>query len=52
MNRTIYLHADEDRVWMRARELSGGHISGVIVEALKKYIAEREASACKGCGRP
>ena len=45
MNKTIYLRDDEVQIWERARELSGDKLSPVIVEALRRYIAEKNALA-------
>jgi hypothetical protein len=50
MNKTIYLRDDEVPVWERARELADDKLSPVIVAALRRFIADREAEA-KGYGR-
>lgn len=52
MNKTIYIKNDQASIWNRARELADNNISAVIIEALKKFIADKEAAACKECGRP
>jgi hypothetical protein len=44
MNKTVYLRDDEVPLWERARELSGDKLSPVIVSALKRFVAEREAA--------
>ncbi len=43
MNKTLYIRDEDAPVWERARELSGEKLSPVIVDALKKYIAQKEA---------
>jgi hypothetical protein len=43
MNKTIYLRDDEAPIWERARELASDKLSPVIVAALKKFIAVKEA---------
>jgi hypothetical protein len=43
MNKTVYLRDEEVPIWERARELSGDKLSPVIIGALRRYIAEREA---------
>jgi hypothetical protein len=45
MNKTVYLRDEEVPLWERARELSGDKLSPVIVAALKRFVAEREAEA-------
>jgi hypothetical protein len=45
MNKTIYLKDDEGPIWERARELADDKLSPVIVEALKQFIAQKEAEA-------
>jgi|HubBroStandDraft_1064217.scaffolds.fasta_scaffold61762_4 hypothetical protein len=45
MNKTVYLRDDEVPLWEKARELSGDKLSPVIVAALKRFVAEREAEA-------
>ena len=44
MNKTIYLREEEAPIWERARELAGDKLSPVIVEALKRFVAEKEAA--------
>jgi hypothetical protein len=43
MNKTIYLRDEEEPIWNRARELSGEKLSPIIVSALKRFIAEKDA---------
>ena len=43
MNKTIYIRDEDVGIWDRARELSGDKLSPVIVAALKRFVAEREA---------
>ena len=43
MNKTIYLREDEAPIWEKARELSNDKVSPIIVAALKRFIAEKEA---------
>lgn len=43
MNKTIYLREEEGPIWERARELAGDRLSPIIVTALKRFIAEKEA---------
>jgi hypothetical protein len=45
MNKTLYLRDDEAPIWDRARELSGDKLSPVVVNALKRFVAEKEAQA-------
>jgi hypothetical protein len=45
MNKTVYLRDDEVSVWEKARELADDKLSPIIVAALKRFIAEKEASA-------
>lgn len=51
MNKTIYIKDDQEQIWTRARDLSENRISKVIIEALKEFIAKREAAACRTCGK-
>jgi hypothetical protein len=43
MNKTLYVREEDGAVWERARELAGDKLSPVIVTALKKFVAEKEA---------
>lgn len=45
MNKTLYLKDEDGPVWDKARELAGDKLSPVIVEGLKKFIAEKEGTA-------
>jgi hypothetical protein len=50
MNKTVYLRDEEVPIWEKARELAGDKLSPIIVTALRRFIAENEASA-KGYNR-
>jgi hypothetical protein len=50
MNKTLYLRDEDGPVWERARQLAGEKLSPVVVEALKKFVAEKEAEV-KGMQR-
>lgn len=50
MNKTIYLKNEDGPIWDRARELSRGKLSVIVMEAVKKYVAKTEAKICKTCG--
>jgi len=43
MNRTLYIKDEDAPLWERARELSNDRLSPVIVEALRKFVADKEA---------
>lgn len=43
MNKTVYLRDDEVTVWEKARELAADKLSPIIVAALRRFIAEKEA---------
>lgn len=43
MNKTLYIRDEDAPVWDRARELAGDKLSPVIVDALKKFVAQKEA---------
>src|SRR5258708_1005394 len=45
MNKTIYVRDEDTAIWDRAKELAGDKLAPVIMEGLKKYVAEREAQA-------
>jgi hypothetical protein len=53
MNKTIYIRDEDVPVWERAKELAGEKLAPVIVEGLKRYIADKDAEAAsrKGFGR-
>ncbi len=42
MNKTVYLRDDEVPIWEKARELSGDKLSPIIVNALRRFVAEEE----------
>ena len=43
MNKTIYIKEEDAPLWERAREVSNDRLSPVIVEALRKFVVEKEA---------
>jgi hypothetical protein len=43
MNKTLYIKDEEAPLWERARQLSNDRLSPVIVEALRRFVAGREA---------
>ena len=43
MNKTIYLRDEEVPIWERARELANDKLSPIIVSALKRFVADKEA---------
>jgi len=45
MNKTIYIRDEDIPIWDRAKELAGDKLSPVIMEGLKRFVAEREAAA-------
>jgi hypothetical protein len=45
MNKTLYLRDGDGPIWERARELAGDKLSPVVVGALKRFVAEKEAQA-------
>ena len=45
MNKTLYIRDEDLPVWDRARELAGDKLSPVIVEALKRFVVEKEAQS-------
>lgn len=44
MNKTVYLRDSEISIWEKARELAKDKLSHVIVEALKKFISEKQSA--------
>ncbi len=50
MNKTIYVRDEDAGVWERARELAGEKLSPILIEGLRKFIADKEAEQ-KGFGR-
>ena len=42
-NRTIYVSDDDQPLYQRAQELSGGNLSGAISSALKRYVEAEDA---------
>ncbi len=50
MNKTIYIRDEDAPTWEKAREASGGHLSPIIMAALKQWLAEQESRRCKECG--
>lgn len=51
MNKTIYIKKEDGHLWERARKLSNGQLSIVILEAIKKFIVKAESKICKKCGK-
>jgi hypothetical protein len=45
VNKTIYVREDDGAIWGRARELAGEKLSPVIVAALRRFVAEKEAES-------
>jgi len=43
MNKTLYIRDEDAPLWERARELSNDRLSPVIVESLRKFVADKEA---------
>lgn len=43
MNKTIYIRDEDTPIWDRAKELAGEKLAPVIVDGLRKFIADREA---------
>ena len=43
MNKTLYIRDEDVPLWDRARELAGDKLSPVVVESLKRFVAEEEA---------
>lgn len=43
MNKTLYLKDEDGPIWDKARELAGDRLSPILVEALKRFIADKEA---------
>ena len=50
MNKTVYLRDEEGPIWERARELAGDKLSPVIVAALKRFVAAKEAEEAEAKG--
>lgn len=44
MNKTIYIRDEDAPVWDRAREHAGDKLSPVIMDSLKRFVAERDAA--------
>jgi hypothetical protein len=43
MNKTIYIKDEDVAVWEKAKELAGEKLSPIIVDGLRRYVAENEA---------
>lgn len=41
-NKTIYVREGDTELWARAEELGGGSVSGLLSEALRRYVEEEE----------
>jgi hypothetical protein len=50
LNKTIYIRDEELPVWDRAKELAGDKLAPIIVNGLKKYIAQKEAEEAEERG--
>ena len=50
MTKTIYVKDEDVALWDRAREIAGEKLSPVIIEGLKRFVAEKDAEA-KGFAR-
>ena len=50
MNKTLYIRDEDAPLWDRARELSRDKLSPVLVDALRRFVDEKEARA-KGFDR-
>jgi hypothetical protein len=51
MNKNIYIREEDELVWERARKLAGAKgVSTIVVQGLKKYIAEMEAREAEAKG--
>ncbi len=50
VNKTIYIRDEDTAVWDRAKELAGEKLAPVIVDGLKKYVAQRETEEAQGRG--
>jgi hypothetical protein len=44
-NKTIYVRDADVELWEKAEKLSGGSVSRLIAEALRRYVAEREKNS-------
>lgn len=52
MNKTIYIKDEDGPIWDRARELTHGKLSALIMGDLKAFVLEAEKYACTTCGQP
>jgi len=51
MNRNIYIRDEDEQIWERARQLAGAKgLSTMVVQGLRKFIAEREAKEAEAKG--
>jgi hypothetical protein len=51
MNRNIYIREEDEEVWKRAQILAGAKgLSTVVVQGLKKFIAEKDADKAQAKG--
>jgi len=50
MNKTIYVRDEDVATWERAKELAGEKLAPIIAEALRRFVAEKEAEP-RGFGR-
>lgn len=50
MNKTIYIRDEDVSIWDRAKDLAGDKLAPVIVDGLKRFIAEKEAELAQAKG--
>jgi hypothetical protein len=50
VNKTIYIRDEDTPVWERAKELAGDKLAPIIVDGLKKYVAQKEAEEAEAKG--
>jgi hypothetical protein len=50
VNKTIYIRDEDTPLWDRAKELAGEKLAPVIVDGLRKYVAQREAEEAAARG--
>jgi hypothetical protein len=47
-NKTIYVSDEDEELWEKAKELAGGSVSSLLIEALRRYIEEQELEERQG----
>jgi len=50
VNKTIYIRDEDIPVWDRAKELAGDKLAPVIVDGLKRYVAQKEVEEAEARG--